>query len=112
SGWTVIDCTYEIVDCLYAANAVAADALGAAAEPVSENEFAVVRSGSQSALTRRIGDEFRLLTHATPEPWGLRPRNKEQRFSLELLLDPDIAVVALDGRAGTGKTILAIAAAL
>jgi len=53
-----------------------------------------------------------LLPHAVPEPWGLRPRNKEQRFALELLLDPDIAVVALDGRAGTGKTILAIAAAL
>ena len=79
---------------------------------LTENEFAVLRSGSQSALTRRIGDELVLLPHAVPEPWGLRPRNKEQRFALELLLDPDIAVVALDGRAGTGKTILAIAAAL
>jgi PhoH-like ATPase len=110
-GWTVIDSTYEIVDCLYAAGAVEVSAVDDA-RTVSENEFAVLRSGSQSALTRRVRDELVLLSHAVPEPWGLRPRNKEQRFALELLLDPDIAVVALDGRAGTGKTILAIAAAL
>ncbi len=50
--------------------------------------------------------------HNAPEPWGLRARSKEQRFALELLLDPDVSVVALDGRAGTGKTLLAIAAGL
>ena len=78
----------------------------------TENEFAVLRSGSQSALVRAVDDEFVLLPQHTPEAWGLRPRSKEQRFALELLLDPDVTVVALDGRAGTGKTILAIAAGL
>ena len=68
--------------------------------------------GSQSALTRRIGDELDLLSHAAPEAWGLRARSKEQRFALELLLDPAIEVIALDGRAGTGKTLLAVAAGL
>jgi PhoH-like ATPase len=53
-----------------------------------------------------------LLSHSTPEPWGLRPRSKEQRFALELLLDPHVKVIALDGRAGTGKTLLAVAAGL
>ena len=110
-GWAVIDVGYEIVDCLYAAGGVDIDAVDTAAS-MNENEFVVVRSGSQSALTRRVGDELVLLNHTVPEPWGLRPRNKEQRFALELLLDPEIAVVTLDGRAGTGKTILAIAAAL
>jgi PhoH-like ATPase len=47
-----------------------------------------------------------------PEAWGLRPRSKEQRFALQLLLDPAIEVVALDGRAGTGKTLLAVASGL
>ena len=79
---------------------------------IGENEFVVLRSGSQSALTRRVDDELVLLPHSVPEAWGLRPRSKEQRFALELLLDPEIAVVALDGRAGTGKTLLAIAAGL
>ena len=62
--------------------------------------------------TRRVGDELALLSHSAPEAWGLRARSKEQRFALELLLDPAIEVVALDGRAGTGKTLLAIAAGL
>lgn len=110
-GWSVIETGYEPIDCLYAAGAIEAGAVPAAAE-LNENEFAVLRSGSQSALARRVGSEMVLLPHTVPEPWGLRPRNKEQRFAIELLTDPDIAVVALDGRAGTGKTILAIASAL
>jgi PhoH-like ATPase len=110
-GWSVIETPHELIDCLYAANAVDATAHESTAA-TAENEFAVLRAGSQSALVRRVHDDLVLLPHATPEAWGLRPRNKEQRFALELLLDPDIAVIALDGRAGTGKTILAIAAAL
>ena len=44
--------------------------------------------------------------------WGIRPRNKEQHFALDLLLDDDIKLVTLVGKAGTGKTLLAIAAGL
>ena len=111
AGWSTIETTHEIVDCLYAAGALDAEAVEEAGA-VGENEFAVLRSGSQSALTRRIGDELDLLPHAAPEAWGLRARSKEQRFALELLLDPAIEVIALDGRAGTGKTLLAVAAGL
>jgi PhoH-like ATPase len=112
-GWTTIDTTYEAIDCLYAASGIAKDAV-VSEHPIDlrENEFAVLRCGSQSALVRSVDDEFVLLPQAMPEAWGLRPRSKEQRFALELLLDPDISVIALDGRAGTGKTILAIAAGL
>jgi PhoH-like ATPase len=109
-GWTSIETGFEVIDCLYAAGAVDAEVV-AGGKAVGENEFAVLRAGSQSALTRRVGDEFELLSHTAPEDWGLRARSKEQRFALELLLDPAIEVVALDGRAGTGKTLLAIAAA-
>ncbi|MGA9279185.1 PhoH family protein [Ilumatobacter sp.] len=111
-GWSTIDTAFEKIDCLYAAGAVALDAVLEPDDRPSENEFAVLRSGSQSALVRAVGDEFVLLPQQGAEPWGLRPRNKEQRFALELLLDPDVSVVALDGRAGTGKTLLAIAAGL
>ena len=110
-GWAVIETSYESIDCLYAGGRVTVDAIDGA-EATCQNEFAVLRAGSQSALTRRTGDDLVLLSQTLPEPWGLRPRNKEQRFALELLGDPDVAVVALDGRAGTGKTILAIAASL
>ena len=56
-GWSVIECAHELVDCLYAAGAVEASAVAEAA-PMTENEFAVLRSGSQSALTRLRGDEL------------------------------------------------------
>ncbi len=111
TGWSSLPTTHDRVDCLYAAGALAVDAVDGA-EVVAENGFAVLRSGSQSALTRRRADELVLLPSTSPEAWGLRARSKEQRFALELLLDPEVTVVALDGRAGTGKTILAVAAGL
>ena len=44
--------------------------------------------------------------------WGVKPRNKEQSFAMQLLLDDDVPVVTLIGRAGSGKTLLATAAGL
>tara|TARA_R110002020_G_scaffold159284_2_gene342988 strand:+ start:938 stop:2293 length:1356 start_codon:yes stop_codon:yes gene_type:complete len=44
--------------------------------------------------------------------WGVRARNKEQMFALDLLMDPEIQVVSLIGKAGSGKTLMAIAAGL
>ena len=46
------------------------------------------------------------------EAYGIRPRNDEQRFALDACLNPDIQLVSLTGGAGTGKTLLALAAAL
>jgi PhoH-like ATPase len=102
---------HTLVDELYSQGAVASEAVEGA-QSLQDNEFLVLRCGTQSALARCSNGELVLLGHGTPEPWGLRARSKEQRFALELLLDPDVSVVALDGRAGTGKTLLAIAAGL
>jgi PhoH-like ATPase len=44
--------------------------------------------------------------------WGIRPRNKEQSFALDLLLNDDVRLVTIVGKAGTGKTLVAIAAGL
>ena len=111
AGWITLETTHEVIDCLYAAGAVNVDAIEGA-EHAIENTFAILRAGSQSALARRLDDELVVLGHQAPEAWGLRARSKEQRFALELLMDPDVSVVALDGRAGTGKTVMAIAAGL
>ncbi len=78
---------------------------------IYENEFAVLRAGKQSALARRRGDHLHLLRQSQ-DAFDLKPRNIEQRLALDLLLDPAVSVVALDGPAGTGKTLLAIAAGL
>ena len=111
SGWTSIELGRETIDRLYAEGRLPiAEVVGA--QTLLENEFAVLRSGSQSALTRMTAGSLDLLSTSSPDAWGLRPRNKEQRFASELLADPAISVIALDGRAGTGKTVLAIAAGL
>ena len=55
---------------------------------------------------------LRPLRRMESYPWGIKPRNREQQFALELLLDPAVQVVTLLGKAGTGKTLLAIAAGL
>ena len=121
-GWVTLQAEHEQIDRLYTDGSITVDELtdeNAAdsanvdiAAGLHENGFAILRSGSQSALARRRDDELHVLGHNAPEAWGLRPRSKEQRFALELLLDPEVSVVALDGRAGTGKTLMAIAAGL
>jgi PhoH-like ATPase len=110
-GWVTIDTSVENIDSLYSSGGIEVSSLNTPG-PFVENNFAVVRSGSQSALTRCVNNELKVLPHNAPEAWGLRSRSKEQRFSLELLLDPEVTVIALDGRAGTGKTVMAIAAGL
>jgi PhoH-like ATPase len=110
-GWLTIECGADTVDRLYDDEAIDPESV-APTGALAENSFAILRAGSQSALARCIDGDLRLIPSASPEAWGLRARSKEQRFALELLLDPDVSVIALDGRAGTGKTVLAIAAGL
>lgn len=66
------------------------------------------KMGEHSALIRDLPAEQLMQTTA----WGLKPRDMVQAMALNLLLDPDIDLVTLSGQAGSGKTILALAAAI
>ena len=57
-------------------------------------------------------DRVELLNDQSRNVWGIAPLNLEQRLALELLLDPEIKLVSLVGKAGTGKTLIALAAGL
>ncbi len=85
-------------------------------EPYPPNSFAVVTNGTSqaSALARLDPDDgtVRVLKGRGPTVWGIRARNKEQQFAIELLLDDEVRLVTLVGQAGTGKTLLALAAGL
>ena len=72
----------------------------------NEKKTALARFYNHSKPLKRINGEFKKGV------WGVKPRNKEQSFSLDLLMDPSIHVVTLVGKAGSGKTLLAIAAGL
>ncbi len=81
------------------------------------NEFAVLKDaagGSGSALARWDATAKALvpLMRTDPVAWGVKPLNTEQKFALELLLRPEIALVTLVGSAGSGKTLLSLAAGL
>ena len=82
------------------------------------NEYCLLRdraNESHTALGKyRVLDNMILPLIRTPKEgiWGIRPRNKEQAFALDLLLNDEILLVTLVGKAGTGKTLLAIAAGL
>nr|WP_086819485.1 PhoH family protein [Allokutzneria sp. NRRL B-24872] len=69
-------------------------------------------AGSASALARVTPEKRVRLVRGDREAFGLHGRSAEQRIALDLLLDPDIGIVSLGGRAGTGKSALALCAGL
>ena len=72
----------------------------------------VLHSVKGSALGRITADKQVKLVRGDREAFGLRGRSAEQRIALDLLLDPEIGIVSLGGRAGTGKSALALCAGL
>jgi PhoH-like ATPase len=79
------------------------------------NQFCILKdpaSPSISALARYSQNRLQKLIADGNCVFGIKPLNKEQRFALDMLLDDKVEVVTLVGRAGTGKTILALAAGL
>jgi PhoH-like ATPase len=109
-GWIALDAQTQVVDALFDNHQVPVDDVVGASE-LAENTFAVLRSGTSSALARVRTGQLNLLETLTPV-WGLKAANKEQRFALDLLLDDEVKVIVLDGPAGTGKTLCAVAAGL
>ena len=70
---------------------------------------AMVRTVEGKTAVIELVDDYRNPKHTV---WGITARNREQNFALNLLLDPDVDFVTLVGAAGTGKTLLTLAAAL
>ncbi|HEU0035155.1 MAG TPA: PhoH family protein [Kofleriaceae bacterium] len=101
------------IDQFYAEGSVVVDAPG-----LHANEFLTLKDdggqGGKSALTRWNKEQGKALPvkKLREGVWGIKPRNREQHFALDLLLDDSVKCVTLVGKAGTGKTLLAIAAGL
>lgn len=75
-----------------------------------DNQFqAMVKTIESNGVVVQVARDFTQPKHSV---WGINARNREQNFALNMLLDPDIDFVTLQGSAGTGKTLLTIAAGL
>ncbi len=79
---------------------------------IHPNECFVLKSDRNSVLARYNPFTHSIIRVLKGKNYGIEPRNAEQSFAFEILNDPNIKLVALTGKAGTGKTLLALAAAL
>jgi PhoH-like ATPase len=123
SGWTgmtELDVPPAVIDALYGGDRVDLAELQEFADVLELSVVAglachtglVLTSIRGSALARVTADKHLRLVRGDREAFGLRGRSAEQRVALDLLLDPEVGIVSLGGRAGTGKSALALCAGL
>lgn len=113
TGVTVVSLHDELIARFFSDGWLSADCIGT----FHPNEIVVLKSesGDGTTLTRCIQRDDRAVLIALQQidnAFGLAPRNKEQSFALDLLYDADVKLVTLTGRAGSGKSIIALASAL
>jgi PhoH-like ATPase len=112
-GWKVLDVTDDDIDKFYINKELTAK------EEHFPNEYVLIQGAQKSAIARYSQYDkcyFPLNRNnglnGNPRIWNIEPRNAQQRFAMDALLDPDIQLVTLCGTAGTGKTLLALACGL
>ena len=111
SGWTGmadLDVASSDIDALFREGVIDNEA----ARELPCNTGLRLTGGGSAALGRVTADKRVRLIRGDREAFGLHGRSAEQRVALDLLLDPDIGIVSLGGRAGTGKSALALCAGL
>ncbi|GAB2992326.1 PhoH family protein [Amycolatopsis acidiphila] len=116
SGWTGmadVDVPHEAIDALFSNGAVDLAEYGQpeVGELPCHTGLRLLGGGS-AALGRVTAEKKVRLVRGDREAFGLHGRSAEQRIALDLLLDPEVGIVSLGGRAGTGKSALALCAGL
>jgi len=109
TGVSVREISTEEMDSFYEEGSITLE------EKFYPNEFLVLKSDRKSALAVNKDGLIKKLFFTNSKGFaiqGISPRNKEQTFALEALLDPDCHMVTLTGKAGCGKTLLAVAASV
>ena len=111
SGWTgIVEVSVgsNVIDDLYASDFADHEE----AHTLPTHTGVVLHSDRASALARVTPDKRLQLVRGDRTAFGLHGRSAEQRIALDLLLDPEIGIVSMGGRAGTGKSALALCAGL
>jgi PhoH-like ATPase len=106
----------ELIELLYSQKGELPAASYTPTQKMLPNEYLILRNGKKSVLATNTPGEvdgdfvIRRITKQTV--YGITPRNAEQSFAVHALLNPTVKLVTISGKAGTGKTLLALAAAL
>jgi len=111
SGWTGIADLHlsgDDISDLYESEVASSDQV----RGLPVNTGLIIHSERGSALGRVTGDGGFKLVRGDRDVFGLHGRSAEQRIAIDLLLDPEVGIVSLGGRAGTGKSALALCAGL
>ncbi|MDA3930046.1 MAG: PhoH family protein [Prolixibacteraceae bacterium] len=101
----------SIIAKLYEDRYLALEELNPENQPMA-NDYFIFKGNNASALVRYDAAAKRYERVDKHSAYGIKPRNAEQTFLINALLNPEIKLVAVTGKAGTGKTLLALAAAL
>ena len=79
---------------------------------VKANQYLILKSGKKSALANYNSTSGRIEKLEKRTVYGIKPRNAEQTFAIHAILNPEVKLVTMNGVAGTGKTLIALAAAM
>ena len=101
----------EVIDSLFAPSA-SVDPSSLCLENPVPNEYLILKNGTKSSLAYFNAETRRIHRVDRSRAYGISPRNVEQTFALHALMNPDVLLVTLSGKAGTGKTLIALAASL
>jgi len=110
SGFSLNNLNAEIIKDIYQKRSIKEN--GILQDRKYANGYYILNNCTESALVRYDGIDDTLNCVDKLYAFGIKPRNAEQTFAMDALLDDNIKLVALQGVAGTGKTLLALAAAL
>ena len=112
SGSRLVDgVSGDEIDTLYKCAGMLVEDLESIKQPTANENF-ILRNGQKSILATFDPFEKKIIRIDRPMAYGIIPRNAEQSFGMHMLMDNRIKLVSLSGKAGTGKTLLALAAAL
>ena len=101
----------EMIDRMYAEGGIPLNEFDFKSD-VEPQECFVLKSSRSSVLARYQPQTGRVIRIEKTRSFGIEPRNAEQAFAMNVLLDDEVKLVALTGKSGTGKTLVALAAAL
>ncbi len=109
---TLEDLDIELINSMYDPQGEIPAASVPGSEDFEPNEYLIMRNNKRSALARHVSQGPALRRIDKCSAYGITPRNAEQIFALDALMDDSVRLVSITGKAGTGKTLLALAAAL